>query len=254
MNKFLAILVLATFLLACNSKEESPEFSGAELIDKAIAAHGGDLYKNATINFELNDYLFEFTRDGYNYNYKMWQDRDTVVIAAHTFNGGIEYTENDSVIDRGARLTNMFKNRINNIAYDFYIPYEFTTNDVIATYLTSEYLRQRLYHKVKISFKTPAGAEPDLRSYMLWIDAESFEVDFIGKENNPNSGKKQFSAAAYKRRVGGMLFSDFELYQTKGRNLDVSLDSLGIAYNMGLMQRRATTTYQDIEVTPLDKD
>ncbi len=254
MKSLLFTLAAVVLFTSCESSTETKNLDGKTLLNKAIQAHGGDLYSRATIAFDLNKNSFEFTRDGYNYDYKMIRTVDSVTSVGRAFNGGFEFTENGVAKSQGSRTDNMIKNHINSVAYEFYIPYEFTSNDVIQTYLGDEYMRQRLYHKVKISFKTPTGGDPDLRAFMLWLDAETFEIDFVAKENDPNSGRKQFSAAAYKRRVGGMLFSDFEIYQTKGRNREFPLDSIGIAYNAGLMQRSVTTTYKNIVVTPLQED
>ena len=255
MVKNLLFLLAFVFVLhSCKQDVAVVQLDGKTLLNKAIEAHGGDLFKQSTVAFELNNYEFQFTRDGYNYDYSMTRANDTLIATMRAFNGGMEYTENGAVSTQGARMDNIVRNRVNSVAYEFYIPYDFTTNDVVQTYLGDEFMRGRKYHKVKITFKTPEGGTPDLRAFVLWIDAETFEIDFVAKENDSASGRKQFSAAAYKRRVGGMLFSDFEIYQTPGRNREVSIDSIGMAYGAGAMQRVTVTTYKNITVTPLAKD
>lgn len=246
--RFLVFLVFTLTLGSCDRQTETPKLTAKTILNKAIEAHGGQRYDGATITFDLNDYRFKFHKSGYNYKHQMSSEKDGAYHTATAFNGGMNYRIEDSLVEQNARLQTMIRTRVNNVAYDFYIPYVFTTNDIVLTDLGTEQLRLRNYHKIKVGYKQIEGAEPDLRAYVLWIDTETFEIDFIAKQNDEESGRKQFMAAAYKRKVEGMLFSDFELYQTYGRNLQVPIDSLGIAYNIGNMQRRATTKYENIEV------
>ena len=249
------LLILAGFLLqSCRQEAQQPQITAKALLDSTILAHGGQRVEGATIDFNLNNYSFTLKRDGYNYEYLMGSEKNGELHTARTFNGGIEYKIGDSIVNEFGRQMALVRNRVNSVAYDFYIPYSLTGNDVLLSYLGQEEMRLKPYHKLKVTYKQIEGAEPDLRAYVLWIDAKTFEIDFIAKQNEETSGRKQFMAAAYKRRVAGVLFSDFELYQTPGRNMDVSIDSLGIAYNSGTMRRRSVTTYKDIEVALAAED
>lgn len=249
----IALLLLAVAaLFSCEQNTKSDTLSARALLDSAIVAHGGQKFEGATIEFGLNNYDFALKRDGYNYDYMMYQERDSAMHTVKTFNGGITYHIDDSLVDPGARQITLIRERVNNVAYDFYIPLSFTGNDVVLTYLGQENMRLKPYHKLKVTYKQIEGAEPDERAYVLWMDADTYEIDFIAKQNETTSGRKQFMAAAYKRRVEGLLFSDFELYQTAGRNTDVSIDSLGIAYNSGVMRRKVVTVYKDIKVKLAD--
>ncbi|WP_420379692.1 DUF6503 family protein [Gilvibacter sp.] len=244
------LLLLVGLTQSCEQSAKSEAIEPRALLDSAITAHGGARYDGATIRFALNNYDFELKREGYTYDYKMSQEKDGALHMVNTFNGGLTYKIGDSLVDHGGRQMTLIRERVNNVAYDFYIPYSLTGNDIVLEYLGTENMRLKPYHKLKVSYKQIPGADPDERAYVLWISADTYEIDFIAKQNEAASGRKQFMAAAYKRRVGGMLFSDFELYQTADRNKEVAIDSLGMAYNSGNMQRKAVTTYMDIEVDP----
>lgn len=250
----LLLIFTALVLVSCKQEAQQVEISPKALLNSAIEAHGGQLFDGATIAFELNNFQFKLKREGYNYDYQMSSEKDGALHKVKTFNGGVEYFINDSLSDQGGRAQTLLRNRINSVAYDFYIPSSLTGNDIVLTYLGQENMRLKPHHKLKVTYKQIEGAEPDLRAYVLWINAETNEIDFIAKQNDEASGRKQFMAAAYKRRVEGMLFSDFEIYQTPGRNMDISIDSLGLAYNSGVMQRKTVMTYKDIEVLLPDSD
>ncbi|NQX76142.1 DUF6503 family protein [Gilvibacter sp.] len=242
-------LITTAAMVSCQQVEPQQQIQPRALLDSAIAAHGGGHYDGATISFGLNNYDFKLKREGYTYDYEMSQEKDGVLHKVNTFNGGLTYKIGDSLVDQGGRQMTLIRERVNNVAYDFYIPYSLTGNDVILEYLGMEDMRLKPYHKLKVSYKQIPGGDPDHRAYILWISKDTYEIDFIAKQNDETSGRKQFMAAAYKRRVNSMLFSDFELYQTAGRNKDVRIDSLGIAYNTGNMQRKAVTTYRDVAVS-----
>ena len=191
----IALLLLAVAaLFSCEQNTKSDTLSARALLDSAIVAHGGQKFEGATIEFGLNNYDFALKRDGYNYDYMMYQERDSAMHTVKTFNGGITYHIDDSLVDPGARQITLIRERVNNVAYDFYIPLSFTGNDVVLTYLGQENMRLKPYHKLKVTYKQIEGAEPDERAYVLWMDADTYEIDFIAKQNETTSGRKQFMA------------------------------------------------------------
>ncbi len=250
MKQLFSICLLVLLLCSCNQnpKVTNKEFDAKALLLKAVEAHGGDLYKSSTISFELNNYEFLLQRDGYNYVYEMSSQNDTAKFTARTFNGGFKFFVNGEESSQGSRMDGIVGNRLTSVVYDFYLPYELLGNDAIHSYDGQEPVRGKMYHKVRVTFKQIDPEVPDQRIMMLWIDQKTHEIDFIGKQNGDEKSRKQFMAAANKRRQSGMLIFDYENYQTTQHNKDAAIDSLAFLYNAGFMRLGRTTIYDKSEV------
>lgn len=251
MKRLFAIILLGLLFTSCaqDAKDNKDNTDAKAILLKALKAHGEALHNAATVTFSLNNYDFVLNREGYNYRYEMSRQTDTAKHTAVTFNGGFEYLVDGVQSSQGPRMDNIVKNRVNAVAFDFYLPYELTGNDAIHTYKGQEIVRGKKYHKVEVTFKQIDPEQPDNRIFLLWIETNNYEIDFIGKQDGDRSTRKQFAAAANKRRLNGMLITDFETYQTQTNNKHVAIDSLGFYYNAGMMLIGRTTIYQDAQVT-----
>ncbi|MEP2935100.1 MAG: DUF6503 family protein [Gilvibacter sp.] len=250
MKQIVVTCFVVLFAFGCkqNTDSATQNNDAKALLQKALQVHGEQLYNAATVTFTINNYDFVLHREGYNYRYEMSRQTDTAKHTAVTFNGGFEYLVDGQLSTQGPRMDNIVKNRLNGVASDFYLPFELTGNDAIHSYEGQEVVRGKQYHKVKVAFKQIDPEVPDNRIFMLWIESKTFEIDFIGKQDGDRTSRKQFAAAANKRRQSGMLITDFENYQTRDKNKDVAIDSLGIYYNGGMMLVGRKTTYQNSDV------
>lgn len=242
------ILVLLAY--GCNQKvtNDLAQLDGKELLENAVKAHGEQLYTGATVRFMMNENDFDLKRDGYNYRYEMSRQTDTATHTAVTYNGGFEFLIDGELVSQGSRMEVIIRNRLSAVAYDFYLPFELLANDAIHRYLGTEIVRGKEYHKVEVTFKQIDIEVPDNRIIMFWIDVKTNEIDFIAKQDGGRETRKQFMAAANKRRQNGLLISDFETYRTKNLNKDVAIDSLGYYYNLGAMQLGRSIIYKNSEV------
>jgi len=249
MIKYLGIFILLFSFFSCKEESKRTAVVDADtLLENTINAHGGNLYKNSIISFKFKSFNYTLKRDDNDYEYQMIREEKDVLKEAKTFNGGFEYFEDGEQKELSARLSSMFTNRINSMAYWIYIPYEFSTNDAIKEYIGKDVLRGNEYHKLKITYRQFEGLPEDDRIYILWIDTKKFEIDFVAVGNLNDTNGKKFYAAGNKRKIKGMLFSDYEMYNTKTKSKEINFEDLGTSYNIGAMLRDNIVTYENISV------
>jgi hypothetical protein len=247
--RLLALIVLNPALAATT---EVPKVQRLDIVDKAIAFHGGEVYIASETVLELcsksgcygvstvvDGGLFEFVVTGRirgverkvratNESVELWQDGAPVVVPA----------------DQEMRLRDWAVARI----YFCFLPFRLNDDSVFKQDLGLEMWEGRPLHKVKVTF-SPGSSTDAEDEYMYWFDPQSGRIEQFAYSFTGDPGGLRFRRPFNYRRVGGVLFFDQENLGMEGT--DLSVEDL-TPEKVESMRQVSTVQLKTIKVQPLE--
>ena len=236
---------------ALTSATEVPKVQSLDIVDKAIAFHGGEQYKESATVLELcsksgcygvssvvDGGLFEYVVTGNirgkermvratNESVELWEDGSPVVVPS----------------DQETRLRDWAVARV----YFCFLPFRLNDDSVFKQDLGLEMWDGRPLHKVKISF-SPGSSTDAEDEYMYWFDPQTGRVEEFAYSFTGNPGGLRFRRPFNYRRVGGLLFFDQKNLGVEGD--DLSVDDL-TPEMVQTMPEVSTVQLKMIQVQPL---
>ncbi len=217
------IYILLLVLLAACTPNKDPQ----KIIDKAIAAHGGQLFEGRTVTFDFRNkhYLVQRKPEGYTYIRSFEDDSLGQVKDVLTNSTELERYVNDTLLDISDEWKFKYANSVNSVLYFFQLPYGLNDAAVIKKYLGQKVINQKLYEKVQVTFKQENGGKDFEDVFVYWINAETNTLDFLGYSYLTDGGGVRFRQAVNRRTINGMIFQDYINFKPAENNAPVeSLD------------------------------
>ena len=244
------VVAVAVASVACGPASP-PDPPLPEIVEKAIAYHGGDLYERSrmrmTISSLSGSFDIEAMRDGGAFDYivtnpaanerperrvQLTNDGLTEWI------DGVESTLDDESLQRATAFVN---------ARVFFplLPYTLKGNDVLFEDQGIDRWEGRELHRVKVTFNPGSSNDAD-DAYTFWFDPDSGRIEQFGYDFNNGL---RFRRAISFERVNGVLFSDQDNYAVDGGKVPV--DTLTPDYVASSMRLLSTVRISDVTVEPL---
>jgi hypothetical protein len=199
-------MLVAITIVSCNTSLNDPQ----KIIDKAIAAAGGEKYLNSTIEFDFRDRHYRAERNGGTFSYeRIFNDGDSVV---HDFvtNSGFQRKINDQLAEVADTMKTKYTSSVNSVIYFALLPYALNDPAVIKSFLGETTLEQKEYYKVKITFQHQGGGEDFEDTFIYWIDKKDFTIGYMAYSYEETDGiGLRFRKAYNPRTVNGILFLDY---------------------------------------------
>jgi hypothetical protein len=245
----LALLSLSTPTVAAEKAKRLP------IVDKAIAHHGGDLYRasetSLTIRSRSGAFRLTSRMDGDRFDHTVTdtpeggKERRTRATndAVERWEGGQKATL-DGEGERRARDFVMSR------VYFPFLPYRLNDPSVYKEDLGLVDWEGRKLHKVKVTFE--AGTSTDANDeYLYWFDPETGRVEQLAYSfgTGRERGGLRFRQSTNFRRIGGILFYDAENFGIDGGG-DLKIDSI-TPEAVKSWKKISTVTLEGIEVKPL---
>lgn len=251
MKNLHALSALLTLLATSPALAETAKLQRLDIVDRAIAHHGGELYSNSEIELQMcsksgcsdlrtrvEGGLFDLEAAA-----DMRGDRRRVRIT----NDSVEWDEAGARqtfdADRAQGLRDWVMARV----YFTFLPFRLNDESVYKQDLGLESWDGRELHKVKVTF-TPGSSTHAQDEYLYWFDPESARLEQFAYSYATDGGGLRFRRLVRHRRIGGILFFGQENFGTEGP--DLSVDLVTPAYAAGL-RHVSTIELRDIKVRPL---
>lgn len=249
--KSIGLLLLLWFTVSCANNDTAPPpvASKAEaLIAKAIAAHGGDRYRNMEAQFTFRGTPFTIQHKGGLFRYTQ-QRIDSLGDTIHYVldNDGLHKTINDSPTMVWAEKEQAkYGETTNSVVYFALLPYGLQAPAVQAKYIDSVFLRGNPYHKVGVTFSPEGGGVDYEDRFVYWIHAQSHTIDYLAYAYHTNGGGMRFREAYRVQMVNGVRWQDYINYgPVSGKTSLYQLDSLFVA---GKLDTLSTIDLKQMEV------
>jgi len=242
-----ATLRALSILLVFPAMATSLDGSAQEIVDKAIAFHGGNAYSASetrmTIASKSGTFGLVSRMNGGLFDHRVTRIRNGQEETVRLTNDGIERSvDGTTTVETGSeaeRLTRFVNERI----YFPFLPFRLNDPGVIKTDLGVESWDGRPLRRIKVTFE---GAADDGDQYVYWFDPESGRLEQFAYSFRNNGGGLRLRKGFNYRRVGGILFCDSDNYGLSGTAHGV--DEITPDFAKENMTQISTVTLSDIVV------
>jgi len=220
------MIIILFGLISCKQKEAT-KISAQDIVDKSIAVSGGDLYKTSDISFDFRDRKYILQRIDGKKILKRIKKNDTLDILDVKTAQGFERYIDGKLAQIPDSLANSYANSVNSVHYFAYLPYGLNDQAVIKEYLGEVIIKDKKYHKIKVTFKQENGGDDFDDVYIYWFNAKTFKPDYLAYEFHVNDGGLRFREAFNERTVNGIRFVDYLNFKPINDNQSINgIDSL----------------------------
>lgn len=226
-KSILTLCVLAAVAFSCNKKKDSQDESNKNdtiavvkrlskadsIVNLAIEAHGGDLYKKADYSFTFRDKKYHFKNDGNNYEYILdFKKGDSVfkdVITNSNFNRYIN-TKQQTLTKEDA---DKYGESLNSVIYFATLPYKLQDASVNKKFIEETIIKERRYDVIEVTFGQEGGGKDFDDEFHYWINKQTHKIDYLAYNYRTNDGGVRFRAAFNTREIDGITFQDYINYE-----------------------------------------
>jgi hypothetical protein len=207
-----------------NQEQQVTKTDSAQIIvDKAIAAHGGNKLIGTTIEFDFRKRHYSAIRNMDRYVYTQTFDDDSLGYIQDTLvnsTGFIRYRD-DELQSIDEEWQGRYGNTINSILYFTQLPYGLNDAAVIKKYLGEVTIGNQPYHKVQVTFRKEGGGEDFDDIYIYWIHRDDYTLDFLGYEFSVNGGGTRFRKAIDRQVIEGITFQNYINYKAEDKDTPI---------------------------------
>ena len=218
MYKTLIIITLSIQIISCSNKPDPQK-----IVDLAIEKHGGILFESKKIKFDFRDkhYTVEYKEGQKIYTRTFLDDSLGSVNDILINSAELKRYLNDTLINVNKEWQNKYANSINSVLYFFQLPYGLNEPAVNKEYIGEQYINNKDYHKIKVTFKQEGGGEDFQDVFIYWINKETKTVDYLAYSYVTDEGGTRFRQAINRRNTNGMIFQDYINYKPVSKNIIV---------------------------------
>lgn len=213
------------------------------IVDRAIAAHGGDLYKNSRISFTFRGKRHTVQQSDQAYRYeRSFTEEDNQVVDVYE-NGVFERTVNGKPVPLSGKKLDRQIEDVNGVSYFAMLPYKLNDAAVIKEYIGEVNIKGKTYDKIKVSFEEQCGGHSPDNVFYYWFDQATGLMEFLGYNKHGN----RFRAPYNPRVINGIRFVDNINYGGG----DFSGDDIATYdkhYEVGELKELSRIILEDVEV------
>lgn len=247
----LSVLLSLSFLIgfcSCQSSSDETRANGQaqEIIDRSIAAHGGERFDNMALSFDFrkthytarrNDGLYTYTRE---FTDSLGRVRDVLS------NDGLYREVNGQRVTLTAEREAAYANSVNSVIYFALLPYGLNDAAVRKEYLGETSIKGQSYHKIKVTFQQEGGGSDHEDEYIYWIHPDAYTVDYLAYSFSVNEGGIRFREAHNVRNIKGILFTDYVNYEPVADT--TTLEEMDTAFENGGLKKLSDINLENISL------
>lgn len=252
-----ALILLATAglagpVLGQDASEPAPE-TAQEVVDRAIAFHGGDLYESTettlTISSASGSFQVVSRMDGDRFDHTVTgATREGVERKIRSTNDRLELWLDGQPQKVAADEEQWLRDVVNARVYFPFLPYRLNDPSVSKKDLGFEEWEGRRLRKIEVSFDSGTSTAAD-DEYLYWFDPETGRLEQFAYSFSAGNGGLRLRKGFNYRRVGGILFMDSENWGVGGQGRKVEEVTPKLAAKK--LEKISTVTLSEIEVEPV---
>lgn len=259
-----AIVIIATLTIAvalaeaAGARADAEKVDRLEIVDRAIAFHGGDRYRASETELDLCSrsgcFHVRALVDGDLFEYEVaGKVRDGEMRVLMTNIGGSETRIERWIDGEPAEVTAENRQALADWVmarvYFCFLPYRLNDPSVYKQDLGTVDWQGRKLHEVKVTFE-PGSSTDAQDEYRYWFDPESGRLEQFAYSYDTSDQGLRFRRLFNERVVGGLRFFDQENYGVQGALAVEVIDPDFVAEKMPLL---STVKLENIEVRDLPR-
>ncbi len=224
--KIIKIIIVALLLTAC---QKETQFTGTEIINKAIDAAGGKRFDHFNIDFDFRKVHYKAKRNFGNYELLRIKKDSVNTTTDILSNSGLKRLINGVDINLPDSITQKIAPSVNSVHYFSLLPYGLNAPAVNKNYLEQVRIKGKTYYKVKITFSEDGGGEDFDDVFIYWVNTKTNKVDYLAYSYAEAHGLGlRFREAYNERIINGIRVVDYNNYKPK--NPKIKLFNLDKAF------------------------
>ena len=244
----LGILSLTFFGVSCDSRTEVEQ-----IVDAAIAAHGGDRYAETAIDFDFRGTHYSIFKSPTSFEYSREFTDSTGQVVDVLNNAGFTRSVNGVRIDTlTEERIGAFSRSVNSVAYFAFLPYGLNDAAAIKTYLGQTKIKGKDYHQVKVTFQAEGGGEHFEDEFLYWFGVEDSRMDYMAYSYHTDGGGVRMREVREAREVGGIRFQDY--INLKAANKETPLDSMQYLFEKGALEKLSEINLENIRTSAIPEN
>lgn len=246
LKKIMLIVFCLITVLSCNLKNKKTTQQTIEkntktihptkaqvIINKAMTAHGGNLYNTAEYAFNFRGNKYTFKNNGKNYKYVRRSFLGDSLIEDILENKTFSRTINSKPIALSTKDISIHKGALNSVIYFATLPNKLNDKAVNKTYIGETNIKGKNYTIIEITFNKKNGGKDHDDEFYYWINKDTNKIDYLAYNYRVNNGGVRFRSAYNVRVIGGITFQDYINYKAK---VGTPLNELPILYEAGKLE------------------
>lgn len=241
-------LFYIAFLLLLATSCTTPAPTAQEIVDKAIAASGGEVIANSSIHFKFRKYYYRATRkDGLRTLERCTDAACQVQQDVIKNNGEFVRFRESAPTTLPDSMKNRYANSVNSVHYFSVLPYGLNDPAVRKSLVDESVVKGEPYYRIKVTFAQEGGGEDFQDEYMYWIHKNRYTVDYLAYNYQTSEGGTRFREAYNERIINGIRFVDYRNYKPEEQYPPLqTLDALYENNNLDLL---SIIELEDVEVS-----
>jgi hypothetical protein len=204
-----------------------------KIIDKAVEAHGGQLYHSAHYSFLFRENLYTFKNNNNQFYYTKKVIKDNNTFLDELNNGQLSRTKNGDPMVLSEKDMKSAKGAINSVVYFVMLPFKLNDKAVNKTYIEQTIIKNKTYDVIGVTFKKEGGGDDYDDVFHYWINTTTNKIDYLAYKYHVNGGGVRFRRAYNVRNIDGIIFQDYVNYKAKK---DVVLRDLPTLFEDGKLK------------------
>ena len=245
MKKSLKFLFPVIILLLAGCAKTEPD--ARQIVDAANAAHGGDGYANATIDFDFRGRHYQSVRNGGEFRYSRAFADSTGEVLDVLDNSGFTRSVNGEIIALSATDSSRFANALNSVIYFALLPFPLQDAAVQPKKLADETINEQPYHTIEVTFQQSGGGKDFDDVFIYWFHRERNTMDYLAYKFYTDGGGIRFREAFNSRVVGGIRIADFHNF--KPQNPDLPVQETAAAFQKNELTKLSEIVLENLSVS-----
>lgn len=218
MKKLIYVLSIVTIIVSCKQEKQ---LNAQDIIDKSIEIQGGKSIAVSTIDFNFRDKHYKAIRNTGNFQLEReFTDSLDLIKDAYTNTNFTRFVNNEAIV-LADTMVNKYTNSVNSVHYFSMLPFGLNDAAVNKTYLKEVSIKEKKYHKIKVTFSQEGGGEDFEDVFVYWVNTENYKTEYIAYSYLTDGGGMRFREAYNERYVYGIRFVDYNNYKPVNKNADL---------------------------------
>ncbi len=233
-----------------SSARAAAEIAALEIIDRAIALHGGDLYDAHEIQFTFRNRTYRSSRNGGKYLYeRIFADSTGRLIHDRLDNHGLTRTIDGAKTALTSKDSAAYAASVNSVLYFALLPRPLRDEAVHATYVGDTDILGKTHQKLRVTFSEEGGGQDFEDEFYYWFDKTTGQLEYLAYSYATDGGGARFRAPINSTAEGGMRFVNFLNYRPDPES--TYIDNIDTLYMSGMLKELSRIELEEIIVTPL---
>lgn len=217
----LTIVLLSIFLAACSGaemassdSETTPTLKADSILALVLQAHGSAAIDSSSFSFVFRGQRYSISHQNGSAVYTVESIEDDGRVFKDVLIGdSLTRTIDGMVFELPADKAKRAASALNSVIYFATLPYKLQDKAVQISYDTAHFVRDGKYLGLEVSFAKEGGGTDHDDEFYYWINAETHQIEYLAYNYKVNNGGVRFRLAYNTRKVGGVLFQDYENYK-----------------------------------------